>query len=1051
MNAVQMKAPLRRFVWKEYRTLRGLWFGVLLLAIFVDYLTGVFLPGGTNFALFRFDVALAATALYAAGAASILFSIEHEDQTFAFLRGLPTTPAPAFAGKVLGAALSSLALATVLALFGGLASHDFPNAADARAALGVFGLMIFEALAWGTLCSLLLKRPLAAALLTLVLASIAVNLAAGAFSNGAAALDAQPYLAAVPLRLAIATAVFVLAAVIAANWLSSHRQRISIRESRFWVWLTATKFPRDSCQLESVSVISGQLRRAIIARLLWQSVRESWKIIGVPIVVGLVCLGIQFIIAAVAPHSEDLAWFGVVTAFAVPASFGALVFSADQRRRQVTFLVEHAAPPRYVWLIRNLLWLIVMFLLMAAFSASVAILITSTLLPRGLLNMRLEEWYYYPPSLGGYAIASWANTASSTISLVIFGSLAAFSIGQCCSMLLRSEIMSVFLAVVLATALGAWVAILYVWQLSAPQFLLPVTFAGFLTTYFYAPYWLAGLSDWRWRSKSILVATIAIAVTALMLPIARLNQVWRHSLPGSPTSSTNLQTKPSDIVAQVSSTQVAEQAQLTSKVAQKWKADGEETAILYLKAAQLLAGQYDDHTLDQWDQPEYLNPWLPVAGRGQGFLDVIDEDKIRPKDRDAFQVAKKQWIQNVGERRKEAIELAMKASERIPCSFNFAVEPALRPQGATAGYHTPLEPNSDFACLGLLLEQLCDLDSYDSDIKFDRLLAGLHMVSHMANGQPTAVYLPTLDLEARVLTRIREWAANKHRTKEELADALNQLKEFRLWPQISGALAAERQVISDVIDEKQPAYVMNDQPVPERTFLAYMANRLPWERRRAHRALELITFQNDVMAQRLTSDQTPSPRGNGELPKEQFNPYTEPLWEEAQPEAATSYLVNFEFKARVPIDRVFRRTLEALTCQRATLLDLALLLYRQEHGGYPPDFEPLVPTYFKELPRDPFSGEKFQYYSQGLPKPLEYHWWSEGRGERMEIVEPNTPIFWSVGPYRLILKRGNDRVSYDADDPDAGSTRTRKDIYLFNFGTEYYAGDNMSLVFELPK
>jgi hypothetical protein len=792
---------------------------------------------------------------------------------------------------------------------------------------------------------------------------------------------------------------------------------------------------------------SRQPRRAIVARLLWQSFRESWKIIGVPIVVGLVCLGIQFIIAAVAPHGENIEWFGVASAFAVPASFGALVFSADQRRRQFTFLAEHAAPPRYVWFTRNLLWLIAMFLVMAAFAACLTTVITSTLLPRGLLNLRLDKLYYYPPSVGGYAIASWASTASSTMSLVIFGSLAAFAVGQCCSMLLRSEIMSVFLAVVIATALSAWVAILYAWQLSGPQFLLPVTFAGFLISYFYAPYWLLGLRAWRWRLKSILAVAIAVAATALMMPSARLKQVWRHSPPGPSNIPVSVRSELDQIVAQASRTQGSEQAQLISKAEQESKADGEETANLYLKAAQLLAGQYEDHTLDPWDKPEYLKAGVPTAGRG--FLDLIDEDRIRPREREAFEAAKKQWIENFEQHHKEAIELAIKASERLPCSFNFAVEP--EPHPGPGGRLTPLKPNRDFASVGWLLQDLCDLDNNDPDIQFDRLFAGLRMVSHMALGQSMAVYLPTLDLEAQVLTRIRQWAANGSRTKEELADALNQLKKFRQWPQLSGALAAEQQIISDVINDKQPAYVMTELPIPERTLLAYMANRLPWERRRAQRALELITSQNVAMAERLTSDQTPWPRSNDELLNELVTPTTEPVWEEAQPEAATSYLVNFEFKARVPIDLVFRRTLETQTCQRATLLDLALLLYRQEHGQYPPNFESLVPTYFKQLPRDPFSGEMFHYYSQGLPKLLEYRWWSEGHGERSTTVEPNTPVFWSVGPSRLILIRGDDRLTYDANDPEAGLARAKKDIYLFNFGTEYYAGDNMNLVFELPK
>ena len=100
---------------------------------------------------------------YAAGAAAILFSVEHDEHTFDFLRGLPATSAPAFISKMVTALLNSLALAATLALIAWVCSGQFATAQDSQTALGVFGYGIFEAVAWGTLFSLLLKRPLVAA------------------------------------------------------------------------------------------------------------------------------------------------------------------------------------------------------------------------------------------------------------------------------------------------------------------------------------------------------------------------------------------------------------------------------------------------------------------------------------------------------------------------------------------------------------------------------------------------------------------------------------------------------------------------------------------------------------------------------------------------------------------------------------------------------------------------------------------------------------------------------------------------------------------------
>ncbi len=111
MSTAYPIAPVRRFAWKEYRTLRGFWLAVLVLGLLVDWLSGVLLSPGSNLALVWLCVALAAATLYAAGAAAILFSLEHEEGTYDFLCGMPTAWGPMFVGKLLVATLSAIGVA----------------------------------------------------------------------------------------------------------------------------------------------------------------------------------------------------------------------------------------------------------------------------------------------------------------------------------------------------------------------------------------------------------------------------------------------------------------------------------------------------------------------------------------------------------------------------------------------------------------------------------------------------------------------------------------------------------------------------------------------------------------------------------------------------------------------------------------------------------------------------------------------------------------------------------------------------------------------------
>ena len=105
---------LFRFVWKEYRTLRGFWLAMGGLALLPMLVSKILAEPGWDQASFILGTAQLAAALYAMGAAATLFSVEHEEETFAFLSGLPVTWPVPFWGKVTTALVGAVALAAAL-------------------------------------------------------------------------------------------------------------------------------------------------------------------------------------------------------------------------------------------------------------------------------------------------------------------------------------------------------------------------------------------------------------------------------------------------------------------------------------------------------------------------------------------------------------------------------------------------------------------------------------------------------------------------------------------------------------------------------------------------------------------------------------------------------------------------------------------------------------------------------------------------------------------------------------------------------------------------
>jgi hypothetical protein len=96
-----------------------------------------------------------------------------------------------------------------------------------------------------------------------------------------------------------------------------------------------------------------------------------------------------------------------------------------------------------------------------------------------------------------------------------------------------------------------------------------------------------------------------------------------------------------------------------------------------------------------------------------------------------------------------------------------------------------------------------------------------------------------------------------------------------------------------------------------------------------------------------------------------------------------------------PENRMIEEYAAAETRRHATRLILALEAWKLQHGELPERLDALVGPYFDRLPVDPYSGEPFRYFREGVKIAFPWNQYSP-TSERGEMPA-NTPFIWSIG------------------------------------------------------
>jgi hypothetical protein len=502
-NGAEAMNAYWHLMWKEYRVVRLFWIAVVVLAVLLELLIVALSQNVPQANAAIWAMAFGAPVLFAFGCAGTSFAVEKEEGTIDFLRAAPVTGQQLIVSKLTIAALATVGMYMALWALGLFVLRD--RVYDSASMLRIFavaGITSLEAIAWGTLFSLIFARPLVAVLLAFAAASTVVHLIVFSSMPSREAFQLGPYLNVTPARLSVAFAVLAVDVVLGLRWLHGN-----LAHKKFSTPATdvSTATAEDSAAIAQ-RMLGRRSRWAMFGRLLWQHARQSAWLMGASLIFGLpVAMAIISVFNAFVAPSLQIGGEPLVICVGIwMALAGAMVFLPDQTRRQYRFFIEHCVPPRLVWLTRLLCW-----------SSVVAVAIAIGLLQSSRLTR--------PESL-----------PTSFVQLALFFGIP-FAVGQWCSMFIRSGIMAGFMSVLFGTIACGWSLFMFGLQIPLWFSVLPIPLALLFATWLRVPDWMRENTT-RWaRLRAAGTSILGPAIVLVAAPIFRVHQIPTVS-PGFDTS-----------------------------------------------------------------------------------------------------------------------------------------------------------------------------------------------------------------------------------------------------------------------------------------------------------------------------------------------------------------------------------------------------------------------------------------------------------------------------------------------------------------------------------
>ena len=496
---------IKALFWKEYRQQITLLVALLVICVVVQAIgfSMSLVPDSQLWSPITpayLTIAMLFTALYAAGAAAILFTVEHEDRTFQFLRMLPIGGGTVLVGKLAWLLASTIALGMLLMLESAIWCHVSPSSDSSASVVNVMGVAVVEALCWGLFWTTRCRSQLYSLLLTFISVAVASSLVANLMPRSSYGDVVAAYSSAANFRLLLSGVVGAIALWDAKKWLQKR-----VRESR------GSRIDPGTLYHASLEALLTPPKRGEFRALLWQAFRQSRTlIIAMPVLSFLTIFLLMFLNG---PVIDDvyfpIAFVAVVAIFVFPMIFSASVFFRDQQCRRAAMLTNIGVSPGKFWASRILLFGGVYLSMPIALACYVVF-----------------KSFPFDDNETLYDILIWNN---EELTLYVLALLSTFCVGQLCSLLTRS--LPIAFVLTIGGSLLCLMGIYLIGAYCVSWWLMLLPLIGLLlATRLRVADWMRGRDRWRVFARPIAVIVAPCVLIMMLVPVIRIYSVPNVSL-----------------------------------------------------------------------------------------------------------------------------------------------------------------------------------------------------------------------------------------------------------------------------------------------------------------------------------------------------------------------------------------------------------------------------------------------------------------------------------------------------------------------------------------
>ena len=479
-----------RMFWKDLLAARGFWLSVLAIGIVLDGLALSMFRDKASRDAWIVVVAVMLPWLHSLGCGAIAFALEREDGTQDWLRRMSAPSDAVLAAKVAVTQISIVTLSSLI-LFG---SRCFVSRWDVLSDAQCLGLLLAVTVngVVGLGASLLTRRVMPAMFLAFVgIIAIDWGVMTMVFAIGfhRPKFDLELLSGVLVWWPFIMLALLAVERSLAERWLNERPWRRFLRTKGGTLAVVPPK--------RSVTLFERSPSPALKAfgRLLWRERNQSYR--------WWWALPIAFAPWLLDTVSKSNRGYGnsdvwqvismvLLTPFLVVASFmlptlstlcGVWSFHHDQRHGLFRFLSDRGSSPTSIWLSKQAVWMpfVVVLTLLVGINAKI-----------------------------------WSRDVLSIYPLLAMFVIQSFALGQWCSQLIRSPLISMFIASVLTVLCGLWSIVL--WQVRAPWlFQLGAAAIFFFASWIHMRDWLE--ERWTWRAWGRLILAFTLPAAALVLTL----------------------------------------------------------------------------------------------------------------------------------------------------------------------------------------------------------------------------------------------------------------------------------------------------------------------------------------------------------------------------------------------------------------------------------------------------------------------------------------------------------------------------------------------------